>query len=203
MTPAPRVGSCCCPRRGSVKGCGLRRGVLGGCSARFPVAEIPGEKARRQKCCWRDIMPPWCQQLDVLPPWLSSPLAPQPWVFLSQGAADLQHQSPRLPDRPGHQAELDPGQQARFDRLLFLRCHTQRVPHHQRGGHQGRGHLLAAPRSSRQAPLQPGPLLGSVALASGWSVLSTGTVASSLQGAESKPLPPCSGVLSVRHQNLS
>lgn len=83
----------------------------------------------------------------AVPPLLSSPLPSQPRLFLLQGAADLQHQGSRFPDRPCHQTELDPSQQARPDRLLFLRCHAQRVPDHQRGGHQGRGQMLTASHS--------------------------------------------------------
>ncbi|KAJ8383309.1 hypothetical protein AAFF_G00221690 [Aldrovandia affinis] len=51
-----------------------------------------------------------------------------------KGAADLQRQGARFPDRPDNQEELDPCQQACRHRVLLLRRQPQRVPHHQRGG---------------------------------------------------------------------
>uniref|UniRef100_A0A8C2B6E0 Homer scaffold protein 1 n=1 Tax=Cyprinus carpio TaxID=7962 RepID=A0A8C2B6E0_CYPCA len=55
-----------------------------------------------------------------------------------QRAAHLQQQSARLPDRPQHQEELGSHQQTRRDRVLLLRQHAHRLPHHQPG--RGKGH---------------------------------------------------------------
>lgn len=54
-----------------------------------------------------------------------------------QGAAHLQHEGPRLPDRPQHQEKLAACEQARRYRVLLLRQHTQRLPDHQPGRNQG------------------------------------------------------------------
>lgn len=54
-----------------------------------------------------------------------------------QRAAHLQQQSARLPDRPQHQEELGSHQQTRRDRVLLLRQHAHRLPHHQPGRGKG------------------------------------------------------------------
>ena len=66
-------------------------------------------------------------------------LAPAEHPLPMQGAAHLQHTGARVPDRPGHQAELDPRGQTRTHCLLLLRCHPQRLPNHQPWGCQGPG----------------------------------------------------------------
>ena len=66
-------------------------------------------------------------------------LAPTEHPLPTQGAAHLQHTGTRVPDRPGHQAELDPCGQTRTHCLLLLRCHPQCLPNHQPWGCQGPG----------------------------------------------------------------
>lgn len=64
-------------------------------------------------------------------------MGPLSCPFAFQGAADLHDQGACLPNRPNHQEELGPRQQASCHRLLFLRQHTQQLPHHQCGWIQG------------------------------------------------------------------
>lgn len=89
---------------------------------------ISGDTTQRPCSLWLHIV---CLTV-ILCSYCTSPLS-----SAVQGAADLHHQGPRLPNRPNHQEELGPCQQAGRHRLLFLRQHTQQLPHHQRGWIQG------------------------------------------------------------------
>ena len=54
-----------------------------------------------------------------------------------QGAAHLHHPCSCLPNRPQHEEELGPCQQAGRHRILLLRQQPEQLSHHQCGWHQG------------------------------------------------------------------